>query len=36
MGTQEHQLQIAGAVTEAVEKFCAQNMTRTAKVAAPR
>ena len=36
MGTEEHQLQIAGAVTEAVEKFCAQNMTRTAKVAAPR
>jgi N-acetylmuramoyl-L-alanine amidase len=36
MGTQEHQLEIAGAVTEAVEKFCAQNMTRTAKVAAPR
>lgn len=36
MGNEEHQLQIAGAVTEALEKFCAQNMTRTAKVTAPR
>ncbi|ARQ02382.1 N-acetylmuramoyl-L-alanine amidase family protein [Pseudorhodoplanes sinuspersici] len=36
MGKEEHQLQIAGAVTEAVDKFCAQNMTRTAKATTPR
>lgn len=36
MATEEHQLQIAGAVTEAVSTFCAQNPTKTAKVTAPR
>jgi N-acetylmuramoyl-L-alanine amidase len=29
MGTQEHQLQIAGAVTEAVERFCALRPAKT-------
>lgn len=36
MATEEHQLQIAAAVTEAVGSFCAQNAIRTAKVATPR
>ena len=36
MATEEHQQQIAGAVTEAVGAFCAQKATRTAKAAAPR
>ena len=36
MGTQEHQLQIAGAVTEAVEKFCAEKAMRTAKATTSR
>ena len=36
MASEEHQLQIAGAVTEAVSSFCAQSATQTAKVTPPR
>jgi N-acetylmuramoyl-L-alanine amidase len=36
MATEDHQLQIAAAVTEAVDKFCVQNPARTAKATTSR
>ena len=36
MGTEEHQSQIAAAITEAVDKFCAQNSAKTAKASTTR
>ncbi len=36
MGKEEHQLQIAGAVTEAVERFCASRPSKTHRASTQR